>query len=280
MNGSRTTAGGIRRRMIRGAEATQPMSRARWVAAIALALLVATVCVRLGFWQLSRLETRRAANAEIAAAIALPVLPLDSAAFAQLLERPDTFVHRVVTLSGTFDHDRDLLLRGRAHQGGPGVHLVSLLRPGSGLPPILVNRGWLPAPDAATADPRPYRTDGPVEVRGSLQWIPDLTDPETPLQVEMEGGVVPVYRRLDHATLSETLGSFIPRLYLQALPTDEGSARLPAAVPPPQLDEGPHLGYAIQWFSFAAIAIGGLLIVGLRARRQPAPDRRRTIPQR
>lgn len=243
------------------------------MAAVATALIVAAVCVRLGFWQLSRLEDRRAANAEIERALALPDLELDSTAFAELMQRPDTFVHRVATVTGIFDHTRDILLRGRSHQGSPGVHLVSLLRPGRGRPAILVNRGWLPSPDAATADPRPYRTDGTVTIRGSLQWIPDLEVPETPLQTDLDGQSIPVYRRLDHATLTETLGAFIPRLYLQALPEGELPADPPVPVPPPRLDEGPHLGYAIQWFSFAAIAIAGLLIVGIRSRRKPTGRR-------
>ncbi len=249
------------------------MSRARWIAAGVTALIVAAVCVRLGFWQLSRLEQRRAANAEIARALAQPDLRLDSTAFAQLLQRPDTFVNRIATVSGTYDHTRDILLRGRSHQGSPGVHLVSLLRPGRGLPAILVNRGWLPSPDAATADPRPYRIDGTVTVRGSLQWIPDVEVPEVPLQNELNGQSVPVYLRLDHATLTETLGTFIPRLYLQALPEGDAPSSPPIPIPPPALDEGPHLGYAIQWFSFAAIAIAGPLIISFRNRRKPAARR-------
>ena len=35
-----------------------------------------------------------------------------------------------------------------------------------------------------------------------------------------------------------------------------------ATIDPPSLDEGPHRSYAIQWFSFAAIAlVGGTLLV-------------------
>ena len=41
----------------------------------------------------------------------------------------------------------------------------------------------------------------------------------------------------------------------------------PARLPLPPLDEGPHLSYAFQWFSFAAIALGGLGIVLLNRRK-------------
>ena len=32
-------------------------------------------------------------------------------------------------------------------------------------------------------------------------------------------------------------------------------------VPPPELSEGPHLGYAVQWFIFSAIAVVGYPLV-------------------
>jgi cytochrome oxidase assembly protein ShyY1 len=40
----------------------------------------------------------------------------------------------------------------------------------------------------------------------------------------------------------------------------------PARVAPPALDDGPHLSYAIQWFSFAAIALVGSYVVVRRGR--------------
>ena len=40
------------------------------------------------------------------------------------------------------------------------------------------------------------------------------------------------------------------------------SGTLPVPPPAPELDDGPHLGYALQWFSFATIAgLGFLLLV-------------------
>ncbi|HEX8360139.1 MAG TPA: SURF1 family cytochrome oxidase biogenesis protein, partial [Longimicrobium sp.] len=59
-------------------------------------------------------------------------------------------------------------------------------------------------------------------------------------------------------------------MYVQ-LAGDSGAARtLPVAVPPPPLDEGSHLGYAIQWFSFALIGIIGLAIL-LRSMTRDEP---------
>jgi len=46
--------------------------------------------------------------------------------------------------------------------------------------------------------------------------------------------------------------------------TSTASTSVPARSPPQPLDEGPHLSYAIQWFSFATIAIVGTLVAVLR----------------
>ncbi len=45
---------------------------------------------------------------------------------------------------------------------------------------------------------------------------------------------------------------------------------LPSGLAAPSLDEGPHLNYAIQWFLFAAIALGGASLMIYRDRKAPA----------
>jgi surfeit locus 1 family protein len=46
-------------------------------------------------------------------------------------------------------------------------------------------------------------------------------------------------------------------------------AALPVRLPPEELSEGPHLSYAIQWFTFATIAVVGAVILLRRERRGP-----------
>lgn len=252
---------------------TRPSDRfggaGRGLVAVILVVVVAAVCIRLGFWQLDRLQQRRASNEAIASAMARPALLLDSATVDDILENPEGFLFRIASVRGSFDHERDIVLRGRAHQGRPGVHLVSVLRLDGVDATILVNRGWLPAPDAASADPRPYAVDGIIEITGILQAVPTVEEPQGPVPVDLGDTVVTSYRRLDHATIARSIddGSVLPRLYLQELPSATASTP-PIPVPAPELDEGPHLGYAIQWFSFAAIAVGGLFAVAVGQRRR------------
>jgi surfeit locus 1 family protein len=239
----------------------------RGLAAAAAVLIVASVCVRLGFWQLGRLEERRVFNAEVAAAWSQPPLDLTPETLQAMERAPARYLHRRVTAIGSFDPEQEVLLRGRSHGGRPGVHVVTPLRTADGGSVILVNRGWLPSPDAATADPRPFRAGGPQRVVGTLQWVPDSGAEAAPLRIAIGDTTVTSLRRLDHTLLSESLGVRLPPLYIQESAESGARGDLPIPVPPPALDAGPHLGYAIQWFSFAVIAIAGFAVVVYRSRR-------------
>lgn len=237
----------------------------RGVLAALFVLVVAAVCVRLGFWQLDRLEQRRARNAAVAAAESRPTLPLDSAAMERIVEDPAAYVHRRVRVRGTYDTSGDVVLRGRAREGQPGVHLVTPLRV-EGLPAaVLVNRGWVPSPDGATVERSPYAEPGTHEVTGILQEIPVTLDRGQPA-VSGRGGDT-TFRRLDREVVRTRSPYPVLPLYVQQLPDSSAvPASLPVRVAPPTLDEGPHLSYAMQWFGFAAIAVVGFAVVVLRRR--------------
>lgn len=237
--------------------------RGRVVAAI-LALALAAICVRLGFWQLDRLEQRRERNAALEEAAGLAPLVLDRATVKAVAADPGAYLYRRVRASGRYLAESEVVLRGRAHEGRPGVHLVTPLEiPGSPRA-VLVDRGWAPSPDAATVDPAPLAEPGIREVSGVLLPVPDAGS--DPLPVRGRNGAYSV-RRLDMEALAERVGRPLVPLLLQQLPD---SARSPLVRPPlPPPDEGPHLGYAIQWFAFALIALAGALYVLLSRARSP-----------
>ena len=229
-----------------------------------LGLAIAALCVRLGLWQLDRLEQRRAQNAALTGAMALPLLDLRDSA-ARVLAAPDSYLYRRVRVRGSYDPAREVVLRGRSDGGNPGVHLVAplLLAPDTA---VMVNRGWVPAADAVSVDPRAHAEPGEREVEGILVAAP-ATDDAAPLDREVSGVPVHTFARLPLDSLRAAgPGALLP-LYVQqtggALPPDS----LPRRVPLPPLGEGPHLGYAVQWFSFAAITLAGLAVVIARSRR-------------
>lgn len=244
----------------------------RGLAATLLVVLVAAVCVRLGFWQLDRLEQRRAANAEVAGAMRLPPYPLDAATLGEVAADPARVAGRRVTLRGTYLTDAEVVLRGRALGGRPGVNLVTPMRV-EGTPYVaLVNRGWAPSPDARTVDVAALREVGMHEVVGLVQPLsPD--DAPNAVLVSPDGGGRSVQRVTRAEMQPRVDGPLLPFVVTQLPepPREEPPLRLAA---PPQ-SEGNHLAYAIQWFSFAAIALVGWAVMAYRATRPPdsAPQR-------
>lgn len=222
---------------------------------IVVAAIVAVTCVLLGFWQLRRLDDRRDRNAAILDRRSAEPIAIEDAA-----PDPDALPFRRATVEGTYDAGREVLLYGRTLDGVSGHHVVTPLLLPSG-DAILVDRGWVPfavqrAPVRSGTPP-----EGTVTVRGSL--VPDEGDGSIRPD---EAGVV---RRLDVAGIAEGLPYDVyPLALLLSSQDPPQDGPLPAVAPPPTLSEGPHLSYAIQWFSFAAIAVGGAVLLLRRDRRR------------
>lgn len=218
-----------------------------------IAIGCAALFVALGFWQLDRRGQRRARNAIVAAhMVAAPV------GVSELSGDTAANHYRRVRVSGHPDFDRDIALTLRGHSGSPGVDILTPVRIVGNDSAILVNRGWIYSPDGRTADLSRWReTD--TTYTGYLEEFE--TGPAT--DSVRENGI----RRMNYAAVSRVLPYPIRTFYVVAtadsLPRD--SAHVVRLAPPP-LDEGPHLGYAFQWFSFAALAIVGAGVVVARNR--------------
>ncbi len=239
------------------------ISRSGVVAAL-FVLVVAGVCVRLGFWQLDRLEQRRERNAALEQAVERPPIVLRGATLSQISRAPEAFLNRRVTVRGVYDVGQDIVLRGRSREGQPGVHLVTPLRLRDSDTAVLVNRGWAASPDAATVEPTLFAEPGPQQLVGLLQALPaGVNAGGTPAASAGRSGQS-TYARLDLPTLQARLPYPVAPFYIQQLEPSAPSDHGPDRVPLPELDEGSHLSYAVQWFSFAAIALVGFAIVVLR----------------
>lgn len=213
--------------------------------------IFALVCVRLGIWQLHRLAERRAFNAQLATRLAAPpapinALPSDTAA---------GHYHRVAA-RGVFDYSRQVVLATRSSMGSPGVHVLTPLRLDDGTI-AMVNRGWVYSPDAITIDAAKWREHegDSISVSGYAEtWSGRERTPLPDAQRAV--------RALDSSRVARLVGASI-RSYLLAQTSDSAAAAdKPVRLGEPELAEGSHKGYAIQWFSFALVAlIGGSLLV-------------------
>lgn len=230
--------------------------RLRRTALLIIAVLVAAVCVRLGVWQLSRLSDRRATNERIEAGIQRPVARIDTVLAGPSQDAP----YRRVTASGTYLVSAELILYGRPLRSAPGDHVLTPLRLEEGAV-VLVDRGWVPFEADRTAPVRDGPPpDGPVRLEGVL-----LPAEEGAAFPEDEPG--PTVRAIEIEAIAAATGLDLAPVYLllQAQ-TPPQAGDLPTPTSLPALDEGPHLSYAIQWFSFAAIAIVGYVLLMRRDR--------------
>jgi surfeit locus 1 family protein len=237
-----------------------------------IALTVAAVCVRLGFWQVDRLDQRRDRNSVALAALDRPPITLNPAAARAISATPGDFTYRRAVIEGEMLTDRQVVWRGRSLAGRPGVNLLAPMRIVGSDAVALVNRGWVPSDDAATVEPRHLEAAPPTSLRGLL--VP-FAGPDADPWLVTNGSAASVGTPSLAALREATRLPLLP-LYLQ-LVADSTSApddtEPPIALPLPDLgDEGPHLMYAVQWFGFAAVAMGGCLVLLWRARRSDSND--------
>lgn len=207
-------------------------------------LILAAACVRLGFWQLSRLHQRQARNAIARAGWALPPVELER-------QTPlDSVRNRRVHVRGVYDFDHERLWRPHMLDEAPGVDLVTPLKLADGVA-VLVDRGWVASADAFHVDARAYREPESADVVGLA-----LPAPRT------RGDV-------DPAKLKDSLPYALLPFVVQQLPdcATVAPSGLPRRLPPPELTNGPHLSYVIQWFSFALIILVGSVALFRRKAR-------------
>ncbi len=219
---------------------------------LAFALAAAAVFIRLGFWQISRLHERQARNAYIESR-------LDSVPVPFFALGPDSAVahFRRVTVSGTPDFAHEFYMVDRSRDGSPGVYVLTPIHVPGHDTAVLVNRGWVYAPDASTIDPsRWHAADSTFEGYVDEFQAPVEVPPPEPRHV----------RTIAYRRIAAALPYPIADTYVVALGQDSVIAGTPLRIRPPPLDEGPHRSYAIQWFAFALIALGGAAFVVLKDR--------------
>lgn len=246
----------------------------RFIVLHVLVLAVVVVLVQLGTWQLARheeasqlVQAQEQRFEQPAEPVTEVLTGLTLADTEQLAERE----FRQVAATGTWRTADEVLQRGRSLQGRSGFHVLTPLDLDDGRT-VVVRRGWVPfdndlLPPVADAAP----PDGTVTVQGYLERsIPQPTGPLS--QRDPAEGELDIVFNADLGRLGDQLGGdVLPMLVHMEGQVPPQVGQLPVTVPRPAPDRGPHLSYAIQWFSFAAIGIG---MYGLWLRRRASGDER------
>jgi len=239
------------------------MTRIRKWTLLGVAALCAALFIRLGFWQLDRRAGRLALEAAITARGDLAPLDWTGASGASAVPMDTAgVIWRRARVVGRYDRAGEVVLRGRSSPDGrPGVEVLTPLEVGGAA--LMVIRGWLPAPDALRPDLEagwPATTPhGEVVVEGLIIPRSDGRGGR-PVPVSSNGGEHLALAGADLDAISHHLGYRVYPFVLQA--RDDG-LEAPGLGPPRALDRGngPHLSYALQWFSFAVISVAGTAAV-------------------
>jgi surfeit locus 1 family protein len=221
----------------------------RWLIAHATVVLIAVLFISLGFWQLGRLEERRLEN--IVGAARFGSDPADIAALVDGAASDFASLEfRRATAVGVFQPKDEVLVRSQVNQGIAGYHLLTPMVLDDGRA-LIVNRGWVPL--EASPSPDAPSASGPVEITG---WLRPGQSPRPLAPKDPPEGRLDVMVRVDLERLAEQIQWPLLPVYLVLSEPVPGGYPVPVAQP--RFDqEGPHLGYAIQWFGFTATGIAG-----------------------
>ena len=233
------------------------MRQPRWVLFALVAVLMSVLFGFLGRWQWHRHEDRRERNTQYEAAAAAPAVPVGSLLSTEAL-MSSISEYREVTVTGTYDAEHQLLLRNPKGRSGFDVITPLVTETGSAL---LVDRGWSPPSATDVNSPEADVTPpiGPVQATVRLrlsQTTDDRTAPEGEIYI------------VDVDRIADTLPYPIYGAYgelVDQVPEPSQDLELPESTTP---GLGPHLFYAIQWWLFIGIAIGGFFLL-VRRESQP-----------
>ena len=231
--------------------------RPKWIGFHLLVLAAIVAMINLGFWQLRRLDQRQAFNAVVEARYDEPAVPLDDLVSPGI--DPELVEWRPVSASGTYLPDEQILIVNRSQNGRAGFNAVTPLRLDDGRV-LLVNRGFVPltfeAPQVPALD---------VEVTGRLRPSQERRLGQL---ADAGDGDLTEAQRIDIDRLAPQLPADVVPMYIdliESVPAEQPG--LPEPVVAPDLSEGNHLSYAVQWFIFSiAVAVGWFLAVRRSAR--------------
>ena len=234
----------------------------KWMLSHLFVVSMLAVMTAAGFWQLDRLDQRKASNDEIRAASEAAPVPVEDL-LARVASGNDVPDQTAVIVEGRFLDERNLLIANRTFDTEPGFWWVTPVELDDGQI-VVVSRGWIPRDVASGESPQPIEAPAdPARIGGRLFESVDGGR----IGSEIDG--VPQLSRLDLDAVEEVLDLDVADRWVQATDPDWERGVLPIPVPRPTLDEGPHLSYAFQWFFFttATIVAYGLI---LRRRRREA----------
>jgi cytochrome oxidase assembly protein ShyY1 len=215
-----------------------------------VALLLIFLCIWAAQWQFNRGLDRQARNDAIEENTARPAQPL-----AALASDIPAHEWQTTTITGTFDTTQQILLRNRYFEGVYGFQLLTRFESADGKS-FWVDCGWVKAgPNALTPPVIPELPVDQVAIEGRLRLDSSLPRGAFfALPSEGSGGLISQANAQSQSQVSE-------KFYIDLLRGNQ--PELTPAVPAelPELSDGPHMAYALQWVFFSGLVVYGRILI-------------------
>jgi cytochrome oxidase assembly protein ShyY1 len=247
----------------------------RWLVFGVVVVLLAYAAWWLGEWQFRRLAERKDSNAVVRANEDRPAAPVEDVLHpGRDVDPSDEW--RMVRAIGTYDAGHTIVIRYRTRDGASGVDVVVPLVTPEGTA-LLVDRGWLETdPRGADRDEIPDPPEGQVDVTG---WVRADGEGDSTVVTDLSA------RAVDSERIAEAIGRPTFGGFVELRSEDPPAATALEPVELPELDNGPHFFYGLQWWFFGLLAVFGFFYLlydewrhGPRGARREVAQSERSIP--
>ncbi len=208
------------------------------------------LCIWAALWQYERGVERHARNSLIERQAAFSV----AATLSSLTSDLNAHEWRMVTTRGSFDPEQQILIKNRYFEGAYGFEVLTLFEDVESRK-FWVDRGWVVAGATARTPPVITRVPGGVvEITGRLRL--DSSLPRGAFFALPSGGEGELISKLNAQSLAQTENFYLD-LAFGSLP--QLTPKVPAQLP--ELSDGPHMAYALQWIFFAGLVLYGRILI-------------------
>ena len=229
----------------------------RWIAITLVCIFMLPAFQALSNWQWHRLQDRQVVNAEIQAQInkePVPILDLivevDGAKSV-----PEDSQWRTVEITGVWQQDNQVLVRKKSLESDLGLWVVTPLQLSDGTI-VMINRGWTAAANSAVDSP--VVSDVPVGTIEVLGRLRDVAERTKPAPTDLPEGQVDRIVPTEIVDSPDTLTNAYVEMTASRPESRTSEIR---SLPAPEVTEGAHRSYAIQWIFFEIMTVIGWIIL-------------------
>lgn len=221
-----------------------------WLGWLAACAIFCVVCYLLGQWQLDRREVALEEINRVVDNYDQEPVPYAQAQ-GLFAEGAADDEWTVVELTGEYLSEDFLLVRNRGHGGQVGYEQLVPFRDGVTGDVVVVSRGWLPtsSTDGSVPASNPEPPSGEVEVTARMRPGEPAIDRDAP---QGQLASIDLAEYASHTDYPLVQGSYGLMAEESPAPSDS-----PLQLARPSLDEGPHLGYSMQWVAFGMLSFVG-----------------------